>query len=298
MGISLDHDGNIYVAEAGGSSIRKIDTAGNVTSIAGPAAPVADYVDGKGSVARFSSPLGMCMTPGGFLVVADQFNYRVRKVTTDDGVVSTYAGELWDAKPQDGAFNGDASTATFDTPWGVATDKMGNIYVADTYNNIIRKISSAGIVSTFAGGGYYQYGLKDGQDTAARFYTPTAIAADSAGNVFVIDNESQYVRKITPDGNVTTLFGHIVPELTGPYDVFNAGALATDKYGNLFFSISVGIIKMTPDGTLIRYAVGGTGDNDGPAQVATYRAIAGIAVDEAGTIYITDNNRIRKIAWQ
>ena len=96
-----------------------------------------------------------------------------------------------------------------------------------------------------------------------------------------------------------TLLGPKEPSITGLYDLFSAGALATDQYGNLFFSISVGIIKMTPDGTIIRYACGGIGETDGPAAtVATYRAITGIAVAQNGTLYITDNNRVRKIAWQ
>ena len=295
-GIAVDHLGNIYVCETSGN-IRKIDGAGNVTTLAGPAAPVPDYVNGTGSVARFSSPVGMCMGPDGNLYVADHFNYRVRKVTMN-GVVSTFAGAQWDAIPKDGFFNGPPDSATFDAPEGVASDKMGNIYVADDANNEIRKITPSGFVSSLAGGDYYHFGQKDGQGGSALFNSPSAIASDSAGNIFVVDAYTQLLRKITPDGNVTTLLGPNEPSITGPYYPFSAGALATDKYGNLFFSISVGIIKMTPDGTIIRYACGGMGETDGPASVATWRAISGIAVDQNGTLYITDNNRVRKIAWQ
>jgi sugar lactone lactonase YvrE len=297
VGIAVDHAGNIYVAEEGGSSIRKIDTGANVTTLAGPTDLEEAYVDGTGASARFSAPLGLCIDRQVFLYVADQNNQRVRKVSTT-GVVTTYAGAQWDGIPGHGGTNGPASVATFDTPYGVACDKNGNIYVADIYNNEIRKITTSGSADSLAGGDYYLFGEQDGKDTSARFYYPQAIASDSIGNLYVVDDESHLLRKITPDGTVTTLLGPMAPSIMGPYDPLSIGALAVDKYGDLFFSISVGIIKMTPDGTIIRYATGGIGKTDGPAQYATYRAIAGIAVDDAGTVYITDENRIRKIAWQ
>lgn len=95
-----------------------------------------------------------------------------------------------------------------------------------------------------------------------------------------------------------TLLGPMEPSITGPYDLFLSTAIATDKAGNLYFSIPVGIIKMTPSGNIIRFAVGGIGEVDGPVQVATYRAIRGIAVDDTGNLFLTDNNRVRKIGWQ
>lgn len=296
-GIAVDHSGNLYVCEYGGVSIRKIDIGGNVTTLAGPATQLPGYIDGTGSAARFSTMKGICMGPDGYLYVADENNYRVRKVSMD-GVVSTLAGAQWDAIPNDGFFDGPPDVATFDSPFGVASDKLGNIYVADAANNKIRKITSSGFVSSLAGGDYYHYGQQDGQGSAATFFQPWAIASDSAGNVFVVDDEAHLLRKITPDGTVTTLLGPKEPSITGDQDLFLSSALATDKYGNLFFSIPYGIVKMTTDGTIIRYACGGIGETDGPATVATYRAITGIAVGQNGTLYITDNNSVRKIAWQ
>jgi sugar lactone lactonase YvrE len=297
VGIAVDHSGNVYVAEAGGSAIRKIDTAGNVTTLAGPATSERGYADGTGSSAMFSSPLGLCIDQTGSLYVADQFNYRVRKVSPA-GVVTTFAGTASNGSPSDGAIDGDGSIATFDTPFGVACDKNGNIYVADSYNNKIRKITKTGVVSSLAGGDYYHYGQQDGQGSSARFYSPTAVAVDSQGNVYTIDSEGELLRRIKPDGTVNTLLGPREPDITGPYDLFHSVALATDKNGNVFFSISAGIMEMSPDGKITRYATGGIGETDGPAQLATYRAIAGIAVDDAGTLYITDNDRVRKIGWQ
>jgi serine/threonine protein kinase, bacterial len=204
----------------------------------------------------------------------------------------------WNMLPPSGQIDGDKSVATFNAPFGVTTDLQQNVYVADLYNNKIRKITPAGYVSTFAGGDYYNSGHKDGSSVSALFYSPYAVAADISGNIFVIDGEEHLLRKITTSGMVSTLLGPLEPAITGYYDLFSTGALAIDKAGNVFFSIPVGIIKMTQDGKIIRYAVGGTGITDGPAQVATFSAINGIAIDDSGNLFITDKNRIRKIAWQ
>lgn len=296
-GIAVDQSGNIYVADMNNNSIRKITAQGNVTTLAGPLSGVRDYVDGTGSAARFSAPFGLAIGPDGFLYVGDQFNYRVRKVSLS-GVVSTFAGIGWNSGLLAGGIDGDISVATFDAPFGVCVDRYNNVYVADLYNNKIRKITSTGIVSTYAGGDYYHFGLQDGPAATSLFFNPLVVAVDIYGNVFVGDNENHLLRKISPGGTVTTLLGPLEPSLTGTTEVFHTSALAADKAGNLFFSIRYGIVKMTPDGNIIRYALGGVGEVDGPAQIATYRAIGGIAVDDSDNLYITDNNRVRKISWQ
>lgn len=297
VGIAIDHQQNIYVADEFINAIRKIDTGGNVTTISGPN-EMEGFADGTGMAARFSWPLGLCMGQDGFLYVADQFNYRVRKVSTS-GVVTTLAGMYWYGGPLTGEVDGPATIATFDSPFGVTSDKSDNIYVADSYNNRIRKITPAGVVSTFAGGDYYHFGQKNGQGTSALFFGPTNVAADPSGNIYVIDGDGQLLRKITPDATVSTLLGPIEPGLNNANGLFEPSALACDKDGNLFFAISGGVIKMKPDGTIIRYAIGGVGGAiDGPLPKASFDAITGMAVDDAGTIYFTDNNRVRKIAWQ
>jgi hypothetical protein len=297
-GIAVDHSGNIFVVDNGGSCIRKIDADTNVTTFAGPENLEMAFADGTGSAARFSAPVGLCIDQQGFLYVADQFNYRIRKVSPA-GVVTTFAGGGWNGLPQSGGYDGAASSATFNYPVSVACDHAGNIYVADISNNKIRKITPQGMVSTFAGGDYYHYGTVDGVGTAALFYVPNEIASDSSGTLYTVDDDNHLLRKITPDGKVTTLLGPLAePMLTDFSGTFSAGPLATDNHGNLFFAISDGIIKMSPDGTITPYATGGIGELDGPAKLATYRSITGIATDDAGSIYITDNNRIRKIAWQ
>jgi sugar lactone lactonase YvrE len=295
-GIAVDHSGNIYIAEMGGSNIRKIDTAMNVTTLAGPSNLQGGFADGTGSAAMFAAPVGLCIDQSGNLYVGDQFNYKVRKVSPT-GVVTTFAGVAYNSYPNLGATDGPISVATFNTPYTVACDNSGNVYVADEYNNKIRKIT-AGIVSSLAGGDYYHYGTQDGQGSSALFYSPNAVAVDPSDNVYVVDNDDHLIRKITSDGTVTTILGPIEPGITGPYDPMSVSALATDKSGNLFFSVLGGIFERTPGGSIIRYAAGGVGESDGPIAIATFRAISGIAIDDNGNLFITDNNRIRRIGWQ
>jgi sugar lactone lactonase YvrE len=296
VGISLDGSGNLYVVDQDGPTIRKIDTGGNVTTIAGTH-DAYGFADGTGAVVQFSYPLGLCMGPDGFLYVADQYNYRVRQLSTT-GVTSTLAGIFWYGGPLTGEVDGPASVATFDNPWDVTADKNGNIYVADLYNNRIRKVTPAGVVSTFAGGDYYHYGEQDGQGTAALLWGPGNITTDpTTGAMYELDGGC--LRKITPDAMVTTLQG---PTATGYLSdgngLFAAGALACDKNGNLFFNNFYGMMKMTPDGTITRYAVNsGTSGVDGPVPQASFGANR-MVIDASGTLYFTDNNRVRKMAWQ
>jgi serine/threonine-protein kinase len=297
-GIALDHFGNTYVAE-GGNTIRKIDTGANVSILAGSPSMQAGYLDGTGTGAMFNFPYGLCMGPDGYLYVGEGEGYRVRRVSTS-GVVTTFAGATWDGIPADGSWDGNAATATFNSPWGVASDQNGNIYVADINNNKIRKITSAGVVSSLAGGDYYTYGQQDGIGSSALFYEPRQVAVDPSGNVFVIDNESHFLRKITPDGTVTTLLGPYAPSLSGVYDLLVATAVATDKHGNVFFSYDGGIAiaELKADGTLLPYAVtGAAGYTDGPIPLATFGGITGMVVDDSGTIYVTDKNRVRRVGW-
>jgi len=296
QGIAVDPTGNIYVADS--NAIRKITPQGNVTTLAGSLTGYGSYLDGTGSAARFSNTWGLAMGTDGFLYVGDHYNYRIRKVSLS-GVVTTLAGITWNTGPSGGQIDGSASVATFNSPAGVTVDNQNNVYVADLNNNKIRKVTPSGMVSSFAGGGYYNYGFLDGPAATSLFFTPHAVAVDPSGNVFVSDGGNHRIRKISANGTVTTLLGPLEPTITGTGTLFSASALAADRDGNLFFAIPVGIIKMTPSGNIIRYATGGIGETDGPAQIATYRSINGIAIDAVtGDLYITDRYRIRKIGWQ
>jgi len=159
----------------------------------------AGSVDGPATVARFKSPEGVAIDAAGNLIVTDRGNNRIRRITPD-GVVSPIAGAT-----TAGFANGPATDARFRLPWRSTVDKAGNIYVADRDNHCIRKIAADGTVSTLAGSG--TAGFADGSKDAAMFNQPLDVAVDDAGNVFVADNLNHRIRKITPDGQVSTLAG-------------------------------------------------------------------------------------------
>ncbi len=231
-GIATDSGGNLYVADAYYSTIRKITPAGVVTTVAGLAGSVGS-TDGTGSAARFYNPSGVATDSGGNLYVADSYNCTIRKITPA-GVVTTLAGLAGSF----GSADGTGSAARFWEPKGVATDSAGNLYVADSINNTIRKITPAGVVTTIAGLAGYQ-GSADGTGSAARFNSPSGVATDSAGNLYVADTDNHTIRKITPAGVVTTLAG-----LAGSYGsadgtgssarFYKPYGVATDSGGNLY----------------------------------------------------------------
>jgi sugar lactone lactonase YvrE len=200
-GIAVDAKGNVF-ATVLGSYILKIDAGGKVTTLAGSAE--SGDVDGQGAIARFNFPFGIALDKDGNLYVADDFNYKIRKITPD-GIVSTLAGSTGGYK--DGA----GTNAQFGGVTDVALDGEGNVYVTD--GNRIRKVTSAGQVSTVAGS---TPGYLDGTTANARFNGLSGIVIDAAGNLYVCDPENYVVRRITPDGTVATVAGSIPGNVDGP----------------------------------------------------------------------------------
>ena len=294
FGLAVDAGGNLYIADVGNNVIRKMDTAGLVSTFAGIGG-VKGSTNGFDSLATFNKPFGVATDAAGNVYVADAGNNLIRMGSTAD-MVSTFAGTGI-------AGSSDvADSVTFNSPLGVAVDGSGNVYVADYENNLIRKITQAGIVSTLAGSG--AKGADDGLDTAATFNLPEAVAVDAAGNVYVADNGNDLIRKITPAGQVSTFAGS---GQTGKSDgpgtsaSFNSPfGIAVDAAGNVYVADSGNnlIRKITPDGTVTTIAGSGSrGANDGTGKAASFNTPAGIAVDKSGNIYVADenNNLIRKI---
>jgi streptogramin lyase len=195
MGVAVDGSGNVYVADYGNDLIRKINTAGAVSTFAGSGATGAD--NGADTLATFNLPESVAVDAAGNLYVADNGNDLIRKITPA-GMVSTLAGS-----GIAGSANGTGTAASFNSPFGVAVDGTGNVYVADAGNNQIRKITAAGVVSTFAGSG--AKGANNATGAAASFNTPSGIVVDGAGNVYVADENNNLIRKITTAGMVTTI---------------------------------------------------------------------------------------------
>lgn len=298
-GVAVDSAGNVYVADTDNRTIRKIRSTGNVTTLAGTAG-MGGNTDATGAAARFAEPRGVAVDAGGTLYVADYGAHTIRKVSAT-GIVTTLAG----AAAAPGISDGTGSSARFYYPSGVSTDSAGNVYVADTSNNTIRKISSAGVVTTLAGLAGRSSSV-DGTGAAARFEDPYAVAADDRGNVYVADATDHTIRKITPDGTVTTLAGNAgsfgssdgagsAARFKGPLGIAidGAGTLYVADTGNSL------IRKISTTGvvTTVAGAAGNNGSNDGTGTAARFSEPNGIAADNAGNLYVADtaNSTVRKI---
>jgi streptogramin lyase len=295
FGIAIDAKGNLYIADVGNSVIRKMDTTGLVTTLAGIGG-IKGAANGVDSLSTFNNPFGVVADASGNVYVADAGNNRIRLITTATGMVSTFAGT-----GIVGASNVPDSVS-FSSPLGVAVDSSGNVYVADYENNLIRKITSAGVTSTLAGSG--AGGADDGLDTAATFNLPEAVAVDAAGNVYVADNGNNLIRKVTPAGQVSTFAGSGQAGSangTGNAASFNSPfGIAVDAAGNVYVADSGNnlIRKITPSGSVSTIAGSGArGAKDATGTSASFNTPAGLAIDKSGNIYVADedNNLIRKI---
>jgi sugar lactone lactonase YvrE len=195
--VVVDASGNVIVADSNHHRIRKVTPGGVVTTLAGSGSPA--FADGTGTRASFFNSYGMAVDVSGNLVVADNGNARIRKMTPG-GVVSTLAGSGSIAFA-----DGTGAGASFAGPCGVALDAVGNAFVGDTNNHRIRKVTPGGVVSTLAGSGSVAFA--DGTGAGASFYSPMHVAIDISGNVIVADMGNHRIRKVTPGGVVSTLAG-------------------------------------------------------------------------------------------
>ena len=202
--IASDAAGNLYLADYGNNAIRKITLAGEVTTIAGNG--LCGSSDGTGSVARFCTPAGITVDTSGDLYVADTGNQIIRKILMPFGTVTPIAGTVGPPGPPCGGMDGIGTAAVFCNPSGIAMDAAGNLYVSDTQNHAIRKITPSLVVSTFAGV-LGSAGSADGTGAAARFNIPFGLAVDPANNLYVGDTTNSTVRKITPAAAVSTVVG-------------------------------------------------------------------------------------------
>lgn len=199
-GLARDGAGNVYVADAGNHTVRKVTPAGAVSTLAGSAG-ASGSADGAGGQARFSGPSDVACDLGGNAYVADRGNHVIRRVSPS-GAVTTLAG----AAGKSGRADGVGEAARFNNPSGVAVDALGNVYVADTGSQTVRKIVPGGEVTTLAGCPGVR-GSADGRGAVARFNGPSDVEADEAGNVYVVDRDNHLIRRLAPDGTVTTLGG-------------------------------------------------------------------------------------------
>ena len=287
------------MADVQNDTIRKVTSSGVVTTLAGRAG-LAGSVDVAAGIERYSSPSGVAVDSAGNVLVADTFNHTIRKVTSD-GAVATLAGRA--GVP--GSGDGIGQSALFSYPNDLAVDHTSNIYVTDSYNHTIRKITAAGAVTTLAGS-VGQPGSADGAGTAARFSNPSGIGVDPAGNIYVADTDNSTIRKITGGGLVTTLAGSA--GLLGSADgsgssarFANPNGVTVDSAGNVYVADSGNstLRKVTAGGlvTTLAGSPGLSGGTDGVGNAARFDFPVGVTVDGAGNVYVADwlANRIRRI---
>jgi sugar lactone lactonase YvrE len=293
-GIAVDSAGNLYIADS--NRIRKI-SKGTITTVAGNGTYGFSGDNGPATSAQLFNPQGVAVDAAGNLYIADTYNNRIRKVS--NGVITTVAGNGTSGSRDE---NIPATSAQLNWPYGVAVDAAGNIYIANTYNNRVCKVSG-GMITTVAGNGTHGYGGDNGPATAAQLSWPDGVAVDAAGNLYIADTDNDRIRKVS-GGVITTVAGNGTEGFSGdkgpatsaqlgwPYSVAvdAAGNLyIADTYNNHIRKVSNGVITTVGgDGTF------GFGGDNGPATSAAVSP-AGIAVDSAGALYVADgvNNRIR-----
>jgi sugar lactone lactonase YvrE len=297
--IAVDSAGNAFIADTANCTIRRVAANGGVTTLAGSPAQCG-HRDGTGADARFDLPRGIAVDISGNVYVADQLSSTVRRISPDQTVI-TLAGSAY----SNGLVNGAGAQARFGSPWGIAVDSSGNVYVADANNCAIRRITSVGVVSTLAGGS--GCGFRDGTGGAAWFYFPLGVTVLPSGDVYVADSGNSVVRRVTPTGSVTTFAGY--PQTVGSVDGVGTAArfnvphsISSDVDGNLFVAdtFSHTVRKITPARVVTTLAgtAGRSGSADGVGAAARFNYPSGIAVDSDGTAFVADthSHSIRLIA--
>ena len=292
QGVAVDSTGVVYVADTYNQQIRKVLPNGTVSTLAGSG--VQGFADGVGIVAQFNHPSSVAVDSTGVVYVADSFNHRIRKILPD-GTVSTFAG-----RGVQGFEDGAGAVAQFKYPYGIAVDRAGVVYVADSYNQRIRKILPDGTVSTLAGSDVR--GFADGVGAAAQFSVPVGVAVYRTGVVYVADTYNHRIRKILPDGTVSTLAG------SGDQGFANGVGAAAEFYKPRSIVVTRGVVYVADSGNnCIRMILDGyvstlagreeEGFADRVGAGAQFNSPQGIATDGAAILYVGDtgNNRIRKL---
>src|SRR3989441_697705 len=308
--VAIDAGGNLFIVDTTNSRIRKVTAnTGIITTVAGTGVPGFSGDDGPATSAQLNYPTSVAVDAAGNLLIADANNDLIRRVAVDTGIISTVAGSGVAGFSGD---DGQATDAELNFPYYVAVDAASNLFIVDTTNSRIRKVTAnTGIITTVAGTGAPGFSGDDGPATSAQLWTPTGIAVDAAGNLFIADADSHRIRRVAADtGIISTIVGTGVTgfsgddgqaadaELNFPYYV------ALDAGNNVFIADQGNFrIRRVASGTGTISTVAGTGHagfsgDGGPATSAQLSVPYGVAVDDAGNLFIADpgNYRVRHVA--
>jgi sugar lactone lactonase YvrE len=290
-GVAVDGAGTLYVTDSDG--IRKLSPAGELTTVA-KGGPAFSGDGGAASSSTVYEPVAAAVDRAGNVFIADKGNYRIRRIGAN-GVIATVAGTGF--SPEFAGDGGPALNARLNLCSGcqdhasdLAMDAAGNLYIADTGNHRVRRISANGVITTLAGNGTMGYSGDGGPAIRAQLSLPTSIAIDRTGNLFIAESYGSHVRKVAPDGTIKTVL-----------DTGGLAGLAVDGAGNLYLAENYmhRVRKFSADGTVTTIAGaegrGVTGDGV-PAVNARLTMPMSVGVDSAGRVYVSDSGRIRKIA--
>jgi len=303
-GVATDRHGNVFIADQVSNTIRKVNAAGIISTVAGNDTLGYSGDNGPATLARLSNPTGVAVDKHGNVYIADQYNNVIRKVDTNN-IITTIAGN------DTLGFGGDSGLAIHAMLWhpaDVATDTLGNIYIVDQDNSRIRKVDTLGIITTFAGIGTAGFGGDSGLAINAKLNFPQGIAVDKYGNVYIADFYNSRIRKVDTGGYITTVAGNGTGGYSGDdslavlAEIYDASAVAVDDSGNIYISdyYNDRIRKVNTSGIITTIAGNGiqgyAGDN-GPAVLAEIFWPEGVAVDSSGRVYIADygNHVVREI---
>lgn len=300
-----DPAGNVYIADQFNHRIRKVDTHGTITTVAGTGSQGFSGDGGPATAAQINTPIGVFVDVGGNVLISDVGNQRIRKIDTH-GVITTVAGNGGKGYGGDG---GPATQASFFNPVRAVEDTAGNIYIADQSNHRVRKVDTNGIVTTIAGTGVMGFSGDGGPAASAMLNNPTAVALGPGGNLYFADQFNHRIRRVDPGGTITTIAGTGAAGFSGDGGAATSaelnypGGLVVDSSNNVFLSDDVNnrVREVASSGVITTVAgngsVGFSGDG-GPATAAQLNATFGVALDGAGDLLLGDsmNNRIRKVA--
>ena len=315
-GVAVDGSGNLYIADQWNHRIRKVDSSGNISTVAGNGTGGFSGDGAAATAAQLAFPTDVEVDGSGNLYIADSQNHRIRKVDTA-GVITTVAGSgtaVYTTGSLRGGYSGDGAAATaaqLTAPSGVAVDGAGNLYIADSGNGRIRKVDSAGVITTVAGNGTHGFSGDGGAAIAAQLFLPIRVAVDGAGNLYIADSGNGRIRKVDSSGVITTVAGNGTGGFSGDGGAAVAARLsspegvALDGSGNLYIADKGnGRIRKVDasTGNISTVAGGGSwspGLGDGGAATAASLSNprdVGVALDGSGNLYIADrgNHRIRK----
>jgi sugar lactone lactonase YvrE len=303
-GLVVDGTGNLYISEYLNYDVREINTSGVISQFAGNHTSGFSGDGGQATAAELGSAGGVNVDGSGNIYIADGGNNRIRMVNPS-GIISTIAGNGTAGFAGD---NGQATAAELSIPFDVVKDASGNIYIADYSNNRIRKINTAGIITTIAGNGTGSYSGDGGQATAAEIADPPGIVLDPAGNLYIADYLNNRIRKVATSGIITTIAGNGTAGYSGDggqataAEINNPVKLAMDNGGSIYLTEFVGhrVRRISTSGvitTLTGTNVAGFSGDGGPATAAEISSPVGVTLDASGNLYLGDNGnqRVRKI---